>query len=294
MVAKIITILKKLVILTCAIAAVGALAPASYGQGSVVVTYAENPNQQTTSLTGTQTFNFNNLSIGLNTDVNWAGVGSFDQLYVVGANQYGGAADATHPQGTRYAVDGLGGTISQTTLSLNQGVGYFGMYWSAGDQNNVLSFYNGDALVAQYTTASLDAALGSSYLGNPNNRNSDKTEPFAFLNFYGSNGTTWDKIVLTNTVATGFEADNFTVRQNSYTEYTDGPVLPGTPVARVSGTETTVVSPDATGTELWGTAEAIPGLPAPPIGLAVAFGVAAILKARKSHRETAAAGPALE
>jgi hypothetical protein len=252
----------------------------SRAAGSVIVTYAESPTQETSTLSNTQVFDFNNLAQGRDTNVNWTGVGSFDQLYIKGTDQYGGATDASHPTGSQYSVQGVGTPVSSTTLTLSQNSGYFGMWWSAGDPSNVLDFYNGNTLVAQFTTASLLSSLGSAYDGNPKNRMLDSSEPFAFINFYASAGTTWNKIVLTNSSSSGFESDNYTSRVSTYDPSTDGSTLPGVPVARVTGTQTTTVSKTATGAALWGSTSAIPGAPAPPMALAAAFGLCACLKGR--------------
>ena len=142
-------------------------------------------------------------------------------------------------------------------------------------------------LLAQFTTASLLGSMSTAYDGNPRDRSLDSSEPFAFINFYGSAGTTWNKIVLTNNSSSGFEADNFTVRQSTYNPATDGPVLPGVPVARVTGTQTTQVAPGAKGAALWGSTSAIPGAPAPPFAMAAAFGVAFFFKGRKRNNASA-------
>lgn len=46
------------------------------------------------SLSNTDISHFSDLSQGLNTNVSWEGLGTFDQIYVRGAPQYGGAFDA--------------------------------------------------------------------------------------------------------------------------------------------------------------------------------------------------------
>lgn len=264
------------------------LPAASHGAGSIVVTYAESPKQETTSLPNTQVYDFNSLSLGKDTNVQWNGVGSFDQLYIMRPDQYGGAIDATHPNGTYYSVQGVGTPVSQTTLTLNNNSGYFGMWWSAGDAANVLDFYNGNKLVGEFTTASLLNALGPAYKGNPRNTSLDSNEPFAFINFYGDANTTWNKIVLRNSGSSGFESDNYTSRVATYTPSTDGPSLPGVAVARVSGTTTTKVSSTAKGAALWGSASAVPGAPCPPLALVGFFGLAMLAKSR---RNGAAAAP---
>ena len=50
---------------------------------SVIVTYAESPTRETSTLSGTQVDTVNNLPTGLNTNGDWNGVGSFDQLYIM-------------------------------------------------------------------------------------------------------------------------------------------------------------------------------------------------------------------
>jgi len=255
---------------------------------SIVVTYAESPKQETSTLSGTQVYNFNSVPLGLDTNVQWNGVGSFDQLYIMRPDQYGGATDATHPNGTDYSVQGVGTPVHSTTLTLSTNSGYFGMWWSAGDAANVLDFYNGTKLVGEFTTANLLTKLGTAYNGNPRNTSLDSSEPFAFINFYGDAQTTWNKIVLRNSGTSGFESDNYTTRVSTYNPATDGATLPGIAVARVSGTTVTKLSPTATGAALWGSASAVPGAPAPPLVLAACFGVVALLKGRKGERNATA------
>ena len=264
--------------------AVGLLSAALPAQADTLVTYSEAPNQTTSTLSGTQVFNFDNLSTGLNTNVNWSGVGSFNQVYIKSADQYGGAADTGNPNGSNYQVEGAGSGYLSSTLTLNTPSSYFGMWWSAGDPNNVLSFYNGSTLVAQYTTASLMAALPAAYDGNPLDRSLNATQPYAFINFYGSPTTQWTSIVFSNTNSTGFEADNFTVRAAAWNPTTDGPI-DGTPVAIVNGTtvSTAVTPQDLAGSE-W--SQGAPAAPAPPLPMLVAFGAVALLKWRKSSNAT--------
>lgn len=259
----------------------------SGARGAVVVTYAENPGQETTSLSQTNVYDFNSLKTGLNTNISWSGVGTIDQLYVLKADQYGGATDATHPNGTNYSVEGVNSPVKTTTLTLKEDSGYFGFWWSAGDASNMLSFYNNGNLVAQFTTASLLKPLGSEYDGNPRNKMLDSNEPFAFINFYGDANTTWDQIVFGNSSASGFESDNWTSRVSTYDPTVDGPVLSGTVVSRVSGKTTTMLSSTATGEALWGSKSGIPGAPLPPPSMLAAFGLALVAKGRKAVKRIA-------
>ena len=202
----------------------------------MVLTYAESPGATNSSLPDTSVFTFNNYSNGTHvTNAVWTGVGTYNQLYVINANQYGGA------NGSAYSVESaktaLGG-VPTTTLTLNTSVAYFGFWWSAGDPNNFLSFYSGNNLVASFNTTNLFNALPSTYLGNPTAgyKGLDATEKFAFLNFYGLNGTTFDSIVLSDpSTLSGFESDNHTVRGVAFGKDPNdvGTTLPGIPVEEI-------------------------------------------------------------
>lgn len=220
----------------------------SSAHANLIMTYAEQPGVQVSTVTGTTMFNFDSLPTGkLSKNVNFLGAGTIDQVYTIPANQYGGAADAAYPNGSPYAVEssssGLGDNVT-TTLTWNQPSAYFGMWWSAGDPNNYLYFYSGTNLVGQFDTKWLDQKVGKTYYGNPVpgvNHGNDNGEAFAFINFYAVNGATFDKIVLSNPGTSGFESDNWTVRAAAYgTQAGDGSTLPGVPVESVNGTNATV------------------------------------------------------
>ena len=127
---------------------------------------------------------------------------------------------------------------------------YFGLWWSAGDPNNFLSFYSGNNLVASFNTTNLFNSLPSTYLGNPTPgyKGLDNTEKFAFINFYGLNGTTFDKIVLSDpSTLSGFESDNHTVRDAAFGQDPNdvGTTLPGIPVEEIinnNGSQTIVTN----------------------------------------------------
>lgn len=250
-------------------------------QASVIITYAEDPNETISSLGGTQVFDFNNLSTGRNRNVVWDGVGTFNQLYIKSADAYGGAADALNPKGSLYSLQGAGTSVLSSTLKLESPSSYFGMWWSAGDAKNVLEFYNGDTLMGRFTTASLMEPLPASYDGNPINRSINRGEPYGFINFFGDETTVWDRIVLTNDGSSGFESDNYTTRVAAWDPLVDG-ALPGVPVAIVEGKTTTAITEEKIADTRWSLDEtsvaAIPGAPAPPWWLLVAF--AAIMIAR--------------
>jgi hypothetical protein len=127
---------------------------------------------------------------------------TYDKVYVREPNAYGGASATRYPACADAFAD------NPYTITLSSPVNYFGMFWTAGDNGNKLDFYLGTALVASFTTSTAVSVLGSGYLGNPNN-SMDGAEKFAYLNFFGTNGTTFNKIVLTSTIGgNGFESDN--------------------------------------------------------------------------------------
>jgi len=220
----------------------------SSAKANLIMTYAEQPGVQVSTVTGTTMFNFDSLPTGkLAKNVDFLGAGTIDKVYVIPANQYGGAADAANPNGSPYAVEssssGLGANQT-TTLTWNQPSAYFGMWWSAGDPNNYLYFYNGNTLLGEFDTKWLDQKVGKTYYGDPvagANHGKDSGEAFAFINFYGVDGVKFDKIVLSNPGTSGFESDNWTVRAAAYGTVTgDGSTLPGVPVESVNGTNATI------------------------------------------------------
>ena len=261
-----------------------ALLPGGYA--SSLVTVGENPDAFTSSLAGTSTYDFNSLSSGLHQNVSWQGVGTFNQLYVIPADQYGGAPSATQPKGSNYSVQGIGSPVKSTTLTLNTPSSYFGFYWSAGDAANQLQFYKGNTLVGEFTTKSLLSNLPASYNGNPLNRSQDRGEPFGFINFYGDQKTTWDKIVFTNATSSGFESDNYTSRVQSWTVKKDGPIS-GIPMVVVDGNTSTKITKLP---EKWSLSSSAPAAPAPPFFALAAFAAVLGIRGMQKRPGTASAG----
>ncbi|CAN5862691.1 hypothetical protein BH11VER1_BH11VER1_19930 [soil metagenome] len=265
-----------------AILVAAAIAALSNTKAAMVITYAELPDAYTTSLGGTEIFDFNTMALGRSLNVGWSGVGVFDQIYVKNADMYGGATDATHLNGTRYSVQGAGTSVTSSTLSLNTPSSYFGLWWSAGDAKNVLDFYSGETLLAEFTTSNLLSSLPADYRGNPRNRSLDSSEPFAFVNFFGDTNTAWDRIVFRNNGSSGFESDNYTTRAAAWSPSTDG-ALPGVPVALVAGTKTTAVTAASLAGTTW---SEVPGAPAPPMVLIGVFGLAALMRSARSKHSS--------
>lgn len=142
------------------------------------------------------------------------------------ADQYGGAGGTGN-----YIAMGNYWTSTDDPYSLTLGTdaNYFGFWWSAGDSNNYLEFYNDGVLLATFTSADVFTALSgggsilsvdntaynkSSYFGNPNPpfAGLNNTEPYAFVSIYAT-GLTFDEIRFDNGsfTSTGFESDNHTL-----------------------------------------------------------------------------------
>ncbi|QJE94308.1 PEP-CTERM sorting domain-containing protein [Luteolibacter luteus] len=215
----------------------------SPAKSAVVVSYAETPGQYNSTLEHTSVYNFDDRATGNYSNVT-TGIGTYDTLTINPVDQYGGAGD---PNGSQYAVQGANGP-GATTLTLDIDAGYFGLWWSAGDNQNVLEFYNDTDLVARFTTQTLLTAITAAggYQGNPASgtyHGNNSSEPYAFVNFFGVGDTTWNRIVFTNTSGSGFESDNHTIRELTWGGYTPeiGQPLPGITVAQVEGNTVTVV-----------------------------------------------------
>ena len=163
---------------------------------------------QASTVQGVTTETFNNINTGQYTSLS-TNVGTFSSpgLAVLNADQYGGAGNSGH----YVAIGSQSGTLT-ASLALNGSQSYFGFWWSAADTLNGVDFYSGGKLLGSFSAAATISALGSAFNGNPNG-GGDTGEKFAYLNFTGTNGTTIDQVVFKNTsTATGFEADNFSVR----------------------------------------------------------------------------------
>jgi len=222
----------------------------------ILLTYAEDPGRQISSLANTSYITFDNLP---NPDgsLTWAGVGTYDDVAIINANIYGGAGGSG-----KYLVQSTnvppGGAVATTTLTLNTPSSYFGLWWSAGDPANRLTFYNGASLIADFTTASLVNVLPNSYKGNPTTPFLDQNsgERYAFFNIYGQEGASWDKIIFSNANPSGFESDNHTTRVEAWGTLPgeSGPE-PGVAVMKVDGTNinTNLVAVPETSTWVMGT-----------------------------------------
>jgi hypothetical protein len=151
---------------------------------------------------------FNSLPTGLSTNVSTpfgSITGTYDHVFIRTPDDLGGANASNYPTASA-AQGGL-----SYTLTLSGPVNHFGLFWSAGDAANRLDFYLGATLVGTFTTSTALGVLPPAYNGNPNN-GGDPTEAFAYLNFFGTGGTTFDRVVFTVTdPCCGFESDNHAI-----------------------------------------------------------------------------------
>jgi hypothetical protein len=155
-----------------------------------VVTY-DAPGVQTTNVAGASIYSFNSMATD-RTVAAASAFAAFSRLYVIGANQFGGAI------GSRYGVvgDPTGAArVVSSTLTFANPVSYVGFWWSAADPHNMFTLYNGNTAVLTMTNDTLLTALGScgglnSYCGNPNT-GQDPSELFAYVNIWATNGSTF-------------------------------------------------------------------------------------------------------
>lgn len=186
------------------ISLVATLSVASWA--GLVVKAELDPLASVSTVSNISTYDFEDLGVGVHNNIvhDFGGViGTYDTLNVVAPNNYGGALNSIYPTAH--------GTTSYS-LTLSAAVNYFGMWWAAGDAGNLLEFYLGGSKVASYSTATAFAALPNEFLGNPyHNPEVNTGEYYAYLNFHGTDGLTFDKIVFSNSGGSGFESDNHAI-----------------------------------------------------------------------------------
>jgi hypothetical protein len=100
-------------------------------------------------------------------------------------------------------------TFTDNTASTAAGIKYFGLFFSSLDAGNQLTFYNGNAVIAQLSISNFSRLVSnsSSFNGGP------YSQPGVFFNFYADAGEQFTKIAFTQTTTGGgFEHDNHTFR----------------------------------------------------------------------------------
>jgi PEP-CTERM motif len=195
---------------------------------NTIVAYVEAPGIQASSLSNITTTNFDNVPTGYYSSPLVTAIGTYEaspsnQFRILGADQYGGAGGT----GNYFAVGSESGSPGPIVLNLTSNANYFGFWWSAGDINNSISFYENGVLYATFNTADIVSLLPNSpsgtvtaingstyntknYYGNPNNSSQDTSEPFAYVDVI-ANGLMFNEVTFSNTLNTGFESDNHSV-----------------------------------------------------------------------------------
>jgi hypothetical protein len=196
---------------------------------NTIVAYVEAPGFQASSLSGVTTADFNSLSTGnysapLTTPIGIYQASPSDQFRIAAADSFGGAGGT----GNYFAVGAESGFTGPLVLDLDSDANYFGFWWSAGDPNNSISFFEDGVLYATFSTADLVGLLPNSpsgivtaingstyntqnYYGNPNNLAQDTNEAFAYVDVI-ANGLTFNQISFSNAnLGSGFESDNHSV-----------------------------------------------------------------------------------
>lgn len=133
--------------------------------------------------------------------------GRYSSVTINGKDIYGGAGGTGN-----YAVANLNVPYSLTLSTTDaRGINYFGYWLSALDKGNQVTFKRAGATVFTFSAADVAKLLSAipAYKGNPNG-GGNTTEPYAFLNFYNTDGT-FDEVVFTETIRAGYESDNHTV-----------------------------------------------------------------------------------
>ncbi|MEH2407548.1 Npun_F0296 family exosortase-dependent surface protein [Nostoc sp.] len=205
--------------------------PAMASSFTVSIENAGVQNAQLSNLVSSNVNTFTGQTAGYSANGFTSTIGTYDNGLIKDANLYGGAGGA----GQYFDVDTNNGSVKTvSTLTLKNAQSYFGLWWSAGDASNVLTFLSQGKVVQTITTADVVSYIAglankASYYGNPNSTfaNQDSGEPFAFINFYDVAGT-FDQVQFTNVGGTGFESDNHTVA-TSYNNITGNVVTKAVP-----------------------------------------------------------------
>jgi hypothetical protein len=207
-------------------------------QASSIKIYISPPTVQSSEVAGATVENFDSMTPGNRTTSYTSLIGTYNATSsspfdIITPDQYGGATDPTNPTTpTKYFTIGAqSGTSAPVSLTLKQPADYFGFWLSAADVNNGVSFYNGNLLLARFSTQTLITFLNgsggsvtsidktktyttSAYYSDPNKPflGQNPSEPYVFVDFVAT-GVTFNKVVFdnSNSIGTGFESDNHTI-----------------------------------------------------------------------------------
>ncbi len=136
-------------------------------------------------------------------------------LIIRAADQHGGAEDQ-HGIASQHIESTTKPGIH--TIVVDQPQKYFGLWWSAGDASNILTFLKNGQVVATFNTQDVIDKLaelpnGLDYYCNPTTQFNGLvcSETYAFLNFFFQGNEDYDEIRLQAANSIGnFESDNHT------------------------------------------------------------------------------------
>ncbi|WP_422927998.1 PEP-CTERM sorting domain-containing protein [Singulisphaera sp. PoT] len=194
-------------LLIAALVILAEVAPTAPANAGLLLT-AEDAGVQATKISNTTTLTFNSLTPGNYTSLSTSiGTITSPGLNIHTADVYGGAGGTG-----KYAAIGAESATTSATLTLLSPQSYFGFWWSAADAMNKIQFLSNGVEVGSFDPTSALGSLDSTYYGNPN-MSGNSGEKYAYLNVFGTNGTTFDQVVFTNlNTGSGFESDNWSVR----------------------------------------------------------------------------------
>ena len=219
----------KLGFLAAGVAAAALMAGSA--QAGVTVTYeAPKVTNTTTTFTGgsgVETFDGANAVTG-GFATNFSNNGVINGVYSSGVQVYPNGVYGGEGA-SKYAVtfNSAGYSLSLISTQNTAGVTYFGYYLPALDGGNVLELWSGATKIFTFSQqAVLDAVSGNSaYFGKPDapNQGGNGAQPYVFVNFFATDGTTFDKVVFRESPEVGgYESDNHTV--GYYKDITGTPV----------------------------------------------------------------------
>lgn len=204
-----------------------ALGLANAARADLILTI-EAPTVQATSVAPVTTETFDGFNAGYFGGPLVTSIGTFASAnFINNADQYGGAGGV----GKYLAIGNAAGGISNT-LTLNGDQAYLGFWWSAADVGNNVDLYSGGDLLGHLDSATVLASLNldPDYFGNPNAAflGQNASEPYVYVNIFGTSGTTFDTLVFTNTnLGTLFEIDNISVSAVQIPPPYPGTIIPG-------------------------------------------------------------------
>ncbi len=223
----------KLGFLAAGVAAAALMAGSA--QAGVTVTYeAPKVTNTTTTFTGgsgVETFDGANAVTG-GFATNFSNNGVINGVYSSGVQVYPNGVYGGEGA-SKYAVtfNSAGYSLSLTnSQNVGAGVTYFGYYLPALDGGNVLELWSGATKIFTFSQQTVLTALQarsdySDYLGKPDapNQGGNGAQPYVFVNFFATDGTTFDKVVFRESPEVGgYESDNHTV--GYYKDITGTPV----------------------------------------------------------------------